>query len=136
MNVLWPPKKCETSDDNFQSLVLQLTISGKSFLLMGDVPSSVESKLLRNSLDQQYLLLVSHHGSNTATSEPFLRQTMPENIVISVGKNNRYGHPNPQTIHRIAKVEGRVLMTSKNGRIHFTFKNQQVSFNCVKSWDK
>jgi len=82
----------ETS--NGGSIVLDFDFKGRKILLTGDMEEETENKLVwRKEIGEKYdLLKVSHHGSNTASSELFLRRIKPKIAVVSVGKNS-YGHP-------------------------------------------
>jgi len=67
------------------------------------------------------ILKVSHHGSEYASSEGFLAAVDPEIAVISVGKDNDYGHPSQDTITRLTEEVGEdnVYRTDNNGTIEF-----------------
>ncbi|MBQ8798381.1 MAG: ComEC/Rec2 family competence protein [Lachnospiraceae bacterium] len=68
------------------------------------------------------VLKVSHHGSNTASSEAFLESVNPQIAVISCGKRNRYGHPHKETLERLYGVKCEVHRTDKNGCVTIKVK--------------
>jgi len=73
---------------NNASIVIQLEYGSKKYLFMGDVTTSVETKLINNDmLEQVDLLKVAHHGSDTSTSEEFLNLIKPTHAVISSGSS-------------------------------------------------
>src|SRR5207247_6303800 len=66
------------------------------------------------------LLKVGHHGSRTATSDEWLDELAPHEAVISVGRNNHYGHPAPEVLERLARHGITVLRTDRSGTITFS----------------
>lgn len=110
----------EVGQSNNTSVVARL-ISGKiSFLFTGDIEKSVERELVQNSVALQAdVLKVAHHGSKTSTSPEFVSVISPEFAVISVGRDNRYGHPHSQTIETLQKYAITTLRTDQNGDIKF-----------------
>ena len=63
------------------------------------------------------ILKVSHHGSDTSTTEEFLKATDPKIAVISVGKNNSFGHPANSVLERLQNRNVKVLRTDIHGTI-------------------
>lgn len=88
---------------NDTSVVGRLQYGENSMLLMGDASESVERRLLFEwpQLLDVDVLKVGHHGSKTSTSEEFLRAVTPNVAVISLGGNNRYGHPHQEVMERL-----------------------------------
>jgi len=122
--VLSPEQNWGNENDN--SVVGLVTIGGKKMLLMADVSAEVEQKMvwrgvLRQSQDYE-VVKISHHGSNTATSEELLERVRPKEVVISVGKNS-FGHPDKGVIERIEKRGIRVRRTDKEGDIVYGFNS-------------
>ncbi len=105
-------------NDNDNSVVGLLTVEGKKILLMADVSAQVEQKMMwRKVLPSGIAVLkVSHHGSNTATSEELLNIILPREAVISVGKNS-FGHPDKGVIERIERRGIKVRRTDKEGNV-------------------
>lgn len=94
------------TDDNDKSLVLYFKLPKYNFLIMGDAPKKIEKKIVSSTkkLDVD-ILKVGHHGSNTSTSEEFIRFISPKEAIISCGENNYYGHPHKETIDILNKYK-------------------------------
>ena len=87
-----------------------------SLLLTGDISAGAESALVRSGVDLKTTVLkVAHHGSLTSTSPDFVARTSPLVDVISVGANNRYGHPSDEVIARLTGDV--VLRTDRQGDV-------------------
>lgn len=122
--VLWPdpgsvPRAPPDSgkEINNVSVVLELTVGRRRFLLMGDAEEEIDPILVRRGLRHADVLKVSHHGSRTATTAPFLAAVGPSVAVVSVGTKNRYGHPSPATIDRLERAGARVVRTDRDGSV-------------------
>lgn len=114
--VVWPePSVTKAMDGNENSVAGILTIKNMdwSMFLSGDMEKEAEQKLVwRQILNKPVTLLkVSHHGSATATSEELLDILKPKEAVISVGKENRFGHPTNEVLERLKGKEIEVLRT-------------------------
>ena len=106
-------------DTNDGSVVMRLTHNKASAVYMGDAPFKTEYQLI-GALDwQSQILKVGHHGSKFSTSMDWLRAVQPKWGVISVGANNRYGHPTPETLGRLSKASVFPLRTDQLGDIWF-----------------
>ena len=89
-------------------------------LITGDRGALGELMLLReHDLPQLDLLIAGHHGSSGSTGEALLAATKPENAIISVGEDNRYGHPSDQVLKRLAAVGCTVFRTDLHGTVIF-----------------
>ncbi len=105
-------------DYNTSSLVLKMAYGKSTFLFTGDAPISIEKKLAEEGSDiSSQVLKIGHHGSKTSTSDLFLEKVSPEIAVIQVGKDNRYGHPSPEVLERLAKYGIKVMRTDQVGDI-------------------
>lgn len=116
VKVLSPNKDYLDSNDN--SLVLKIIIDKETYLFTGDISSKVEDDLVEfylNDLKSDYLH-ISHHGSNTSTSNHFLTYVNPHTAIISVGKN-KYGHPSYEVLERLRKHNIKILETLKENTI-------------------
>jgi len=99
-------------------IVAKLYYGSNTAFLTGDAEKSLEYQLLFYGGDlNSDILKVGHHGSKTSTSEEFLKAVSPELAIISVGRKNRYGHPNQEVIDRIIKAGAQVRRTDQNGDI-------------------
>ena len=102
---------------NDNSLVLSLDFMGKKFLFMGDASVKTEEKILEKYNVDCDILKVGHHGSNTSTSEKFLKATSPDEAIISCGAKNKYGHPHEEIIERLKKYNVKIRRTDEEGTI-------------------
>lgn len=104
---------------NEQSLVFRLQYGRFRMLFTGDVPSEVEDRLARERVSEirAQVLKIAHHGSATSTSLKLLRAVQPQLAVISVGRGNRYGHPAPQVLNRLAVRGIEVRRTDRDGML-------------------
>ena len=119
----------EGYDDNDSSITLYTDISGVKFLFTGDISKNIEKQIIKDNptLDID-VLKVSHHGSNTSSSEEFIQSITPSYGIISVGKNNHYGHPNEEVIGTLTEYEVDIYMTSIDGTIRFVIKKDNKYF--------
>ena len=124
------------SDTNDTSIVLRIDYGSTSFLFTGDAERDAEQTILNSSADLSATVLkVGHHGSDTSTSYPFLREIMPEYAVISVGKDNSYGHPTDDALSRLRDADVKVYRTDLQGDIYCTSDGKTVSFRPEKNAD-
>ena len=115
------PGQIQASDHlNNHSVVLRITLGQLSFLLPGDVEAGVEEGLLTHGSQLRATVLKApHHGSHTSSSEPFLEAVDPQVAVISVGADNRFGHPAAAVLSRYAEHNIPVMRTDELGTIEF-----------------
>ena len=116
------------ADDNNNSLVLRLSWGKASFLLTGDLQSEGEARLLRQQ-DlplQSTILKVAHHGAQQATTQRFLDVVRPHIAVISVGADNRFGHPAPEVLARLGAAGAQVWRTDQCGDIELITDGQKL----------
>ena len=108
------------SEENDKSLVIGFNICQKDFLVMGDAPSYVEKEIIKHNDSMACdILRVGHHGSNTSTSEEWIKYLNPKEAVISVGKNNKFGHPNKEVIAVLNKYHIKIRRTDIEGTIDY-----------------
>jgi len=101
-------------------VVLRLSDGKISFLLTSDISQESERDLIMRRADlASTVLKVAHHGSNYSSSAAFLAVADPQLAVISVGKDNTFGHPGPETIGRLMDTVGldKIYRTDKNGTV-------------------
>lgn len=106
-----------SSDANDNSVVFRLAFGTFAALFLGDAPMAVEDALVERhgSGLGAAVLKVGHHGSRTSTGEALLQAARPGIALVSAGRRNRYGHPNPGVLRRLEKHEVRVLRTDESG---------------------
>lgn len=131
VTVLGPVK--EYSETNNSSIVLRVDFGETSFLFTGDMERQAEADLLEAGADLSATVLkVGHHGSDTSTSYPFLREIMPTYAVISVGEGNSYGHPSEDTLSRLRDAGTTVYRTDQAGTVVAVSDGKSVSFTTGK----
>ncbi|MGN1231010.1 MAG: ComEC/Rec2 family competence protein [Anaerotignum sp.] len=119
----------EYSDFNNNSIVLKVTAGETSFLFTGDAEETAEKDILRAGYDLQAdVLKVGHHGSSTSTSDAFLQAVSPKYAVISVGTDNKYGHPEKVTLDKLKKIDAKVYRTDLQGTVVCTTDGKEVTF--------
>ena len=118
----------EYSDENSLSMVLLLVIENYEILLMGDAPKKVEEEIIdKYDLDNVDILKVGHHGSNTSSSEKFISHIKPKYSIISVGKNNKFGHPKKSVLDTLS--DSKIYRTDEDGSIMFRIKNDKLQID-------
>ena len=118
------------------SIVLKITYGATSFLFTGDAERPIEQGILDAGYDiSATVLKVGHHGSDTSTTYPFLREIMPQYAVISCGTGNPYGHPHENTLSRLRDADVTVFRTDLQGSITCASDGNTVSFVAERNAD-
>lgn len=99
---------------NLSSIIIKLNYNNLSYLFTGDAEAEIENKIDVGKIN---ILKVAHHGSDTSSSEKFVKETAPEVAIISVGKDNSYGHPSDEIIKRYEEVGSKIYRTDEVGNI-------------------
>ena len=142
------------NDTNANSVVILLIYKNYSFLFTGDIDSGVERKLFFNlekcfaltqsskfsenlnkinsALKNLTVLKVSHHGSNTASQENFLKKMKPIYSIISVAKEKKYNLPHAEVLSRLQKYSKYILRTDESGNIKFIISDSEKTFEIQK----
>jgi competence protein ComEC len=119
LEVLHPPTQLMTntaSDISNNSVVIRLQYSQFSALLTEDVMEEAEKVILASGHTLDSLVLkVPHHGGNTSLTTPFLEAVNPELTIISVGADNRFGHPDQATLRKLEEIL--TYQTAEDGSI-------------------
>ena len=114
---IYPETTTTASDKNDYCTVLSVKNKTSKILLTGDISKEIEEKI-KDDIEENYIVLkVAHHGSNYSSSEKFLKKVNPKYSIISVGKNNSYGHPGNETMERLRKQGGVIYRTDEKGGI-------------------
>ena len=132
VQILGPQKNYDEPNDT--SIVLKVTYGETSFLFTGDAERTAEADILDAGYNlSSTVLKVGHHGSDTSTSYPFLREIMPEYAVIQVGADNSYGHPTEDTLSRLRDAEVKVYRNDLQGDIVCSSDGKVVTFTTTKN---
>lgn len=110
------------------SMVQVLQHYNNTMLFTGDLEKEEEVKLL-DSLKAVDVLKVGHHGSDTSTSERFLKVIKPKIALISVGRNNNYGHPSPNVVESLEGIGSIILRTDVDGEVNLKFQKEGIYFS-------
>ena len=129
-NVLWISNSEEEINDD--SIVLKLNYKNTSFIFTGDATKNVELKILDKDLKCDVLKL-GHHGSSDASSAQFLEKTKPQYGIISVGKNNEYGHPHDITLKKLNYLNTKIYRTDLDGTIVLTSDGENIMIETIKT---
>ncbi len=131
-DVLFPDRdESSQTVTNDGSVVLHVVYGSTSFMLTGDLPSPYEDYLVGlDGTDGELpstVLKAGHHGSRYSTDSLWLSAVHPQYVVISAGKGNPYGHPNPETLARIRQEGAAILSTEDRGTITFASDGTTLS---------
>ncbi len=129
VTVLGPTQSYAETNDT--SIILRLDYGETSFLFTGDMETAAEEDLLDywgGDAVQVDVLKVGHHGSNTSTGYRFLYEVDPDYGVISVGKDNSYGHPHEEPLSRLRDAGVTLLRTDELGHIQAVSDGQEITF--------
>jgi competence protein ComEC len=123
------PYKNYSGDKNGGSIVLFAKVGGLNWLFTGDLDKEGEERLMKNypeiTID---VLKVGHHGSKTSTSNEFIHHYKPKYSIISVGKNNGFGHPHKEVLKILETGGSKIFRTDFDGEITYKFKGKSGTF--------
>lgn len=115
---------------NNYSIVLKLSFGNVNYLFTGDAQKESEEEILNNGIDiKSDVIKIGHHGSSTSTSSKFLNAVNPKYAVISLGKDNSYGHPHKEIITRLKISDIKIYRTDENGTIVSKTDGNTINFN-------
>jgi len=124
------PNSSSYEDVNNYSIVIKVTFGNNSFMFTGDAEAISETEMINKGFDLKAdVLKVGHHGSSSSTSDEFLKKVNPKYSVISVGKDNDYGHPHKETMDKLKDSGITVYRTDESGTIICTSDGNNISFN-------
>ena len=124
-DIIFPDKDVSSYTTNDGSIVGRLVYASTSVMLTGDTTQKIETYLVglaqmsSSTPLESTILKVAHHGSKTSTAPSFVAVVKPEVAVISLGKKNKYGHPNKETLETLAGADVPVVRTDQEGTIVF-----------------
>jgi competence protein ComEC len=121
--VLWPRPGYAADEVNDLGLVIRVSYGATSVLLAADIEAPVQRELMAAGIAPADVLKVPHHGSKTSLPA-FLRSMARGAAVISVGADNRFGHPSPESLAALGGVP--VLRTDRDGRVTIHSDGERV----------
>ena len=122
----------DTTDLNNTSIVLKLTYKETSYLFTGDATNITEKKILNKDISSD-VLKVGHHGSKYSSTENFIKKVNPKYAIISVGKDNKYGHPSSNTLNLLNKYNIKTYRTDELGTILLTSDGKNIKITSMKT---
>lgn len=121
LEILHPGTERNRESRNENSVSLRLVYEDFTVLLTGDAEEEAEMQMISSGLPLQSVVFkAGHHGSRTSSTMPFLEQIQPQIVIISSGADNRFGHPHPEVLERLAALQTAVLRTDELGTIQFS----------------
>lgn len=122
LDILFPDRDISNLESNDGSIVAKLIYNENSFLFTGDASIYAENLIEWNEKDSTLnsdVLKLGHHGSRTSSSILWLEKVSPQIAIISVNKNNKYGHPHTELLDRLLQLHIPFLSTAQEGSIIF-----------------
>lgn len=132
---VWPRIDDEQRPEkpNNNSCVLKIVYKEQVILLTGDIEKKAEASLAEALKSQGstkvHILSVAHHGSNTSSSDNFIDSVKPEQVVVSSGYKNRYGHPHAKVIQRLESGGAKVWNTAYAGAVTLAWNSRKEGFD-------
>jgi len=126
----------KSDEPNNTSIVIKIVYGSTSFLFTGDAERESEQAILEEGYDiSATVLKVGHHGSDTSTTYPFLREIMPQYAVVSCGDGNSYGHPHENTLSRLRDADVVLYRTDMQGTITCRSDGKAISIEVERNAD-
>ncbi|MDA1208961.1 MAG: MBL fold metallo-hydrolase [bacterium] len=121
LDVIWPPTGLlgkEVANKNDTSVVIRVLGGEQSILLTGDIEKDAEAAILSMQTDiRSDILKAAHHGSKTSSTQAFLEAVDPDTVIISAGRDNRFGHPHLSVLERFEELGYVIRHTANEGVI-------------------
>ena len=118
-------------NENDNSSVIYTELNNHKFLFMGDAGVEVEEDLIEKyNLQDIDVLKVGHHGSKTSSSKIFIDKIEPRYSIISVVKNNKYGHPNNNVLNNLK--DSKIYRTDQDGSVMIKIKNNKLQIETCR----
>jgi competence protein ComEC len=135
IDILFPDRDVSNWETNTGSIVARLSYGKTSVMLTGDAPVETEKIILSENPPEQLhsnILKVGHHGSRSSTSPEFLQAVSPIYALISVGKDNKYGHPHQEILDILSSFRAKIFRTDEMGTIVIKSDGQKENFSFFK----
>ncbi len=134
--VILAPNDTHYDDANDYSVAIKLTYGDNRFVMTGDAEIESEYEMLENGIPLDCdVYLAGHHGSKNSSSQAFLQAMRPKAVVISVGKDNSYGHPTKEALARFQSMKCKVYRTDKLGDIVATSDGHTITIHTQSGKD-
>jgi len=135
IDILFPDRDVSAWETNAGCIVAKLVYGNTSIMLTGDAPMKTEQIILSENSKAQLqsnILKVGHHGSRGSSSLAFVQAVSPRYALISVGKDNKYGHPHQETLDTLSKTGAQIFRTDQLGTIVLKSDGQNTNFSFLK----
>ena len=130
IQIFSPEENISTDNLNNYSPIIKINFLNTSFLFTGDAEAIIEEEIISENPDLKCdILKVGHHGSSTSTSSKFLTSANPSIAIISVGKNNTYGHPSLETLNLLDAMNIQTIRTDISGTIIVTSDGKNINIS-------
>lgn len=127
LDILHPKEKENNSDINEYSIVSLFRFRDFKAVLTGDAAQEISDEIAEKwQMGSVDYIKVPHHGSRNGLSENLLGALAPKVAVISVGKNNSYGHPHKEIIEMLEKYKVKILRTDEMGDIEVITDGEKI----------
>lgn len=124
------PVRTDYDNTNDFSIVSRIDYGNNSLIIMGDAEAKSEKDIIATGEKLQAdVLRVGHHGSSTSSTREFLDRVDARDYVISLGKDNSYGHPHRETMDSIGIKKGNIYRTDEMGDIIMLSDGNKISFD-------
>ncbi len=120
----------EYDNENDNSNVIYTELYGYKSMFIGDAGATEREILNKYNLLDVDVLKVGHHVSKTSSSKEFIDEINPKYLIVSVGKKNRYGHPNKEVLNNLE--DSKIYITDQNESIMFKIKNNKLQIETSK----
>ena len=125
------PNRSKYDDLNNYSIVIKIVYGSNKFIFEGDAEKISEDEILARGFDiSADVIKIGHHGSDSSSSREYISKVKPKYAVISVGKDNDYGHPSASVMERLRAMGIKVYRTDENGTIVCMSDGKNITFNC------
>jgi len=135
IDILFPDRDVSLWNSNDGSIVAKLTYGNTSVMLTGDATITTERIIIAENFKSvlaSTILKVGHHGSRTSTSYNFVKAVAPLYALISDGKDNKYGHPHPDTLNILTSFGAKIFRTDLLGTVIMKSDGKKETFNFYK----
>lgn len=119
--------------ENEDSLAMLGAMGPLTFLFTGDIDGEAEAQMAEKIKGPIDVLKVAHHGSDHSSPSDLIVLWQPRYALISVGENNRYGHPSDRVLDDLAAVKATTFRTDRDGAIHYFYLGRHYVFKTVKA---
>lgn len=131
IDILFPDQDVSAWETNEGSVVAKLSYGKTSMMLTGDAPIKTEKIILAENPPQilkSDILKLGHHGSRTSTFSEFLQTVSPEYALISVSKDNNYGHPHQDVLNLLNQIGAKIFRTDQQGMVILKSDGESENF--------